>query len=540
MLRALPAIGALALLLLSPLAAPAGAGEQEGFALSGAALSALASSKVNDRSVAIAEMARDASPMAREILRALLEGRLYLDKAGGGVYLAGPDGGAPANAVSGPPAAGGPAGLKKITVNNGQRQEIARVLHTLALAGGEVQSRRAASAALLSDAGQGPAAPTLERLIADESDPEVLRNLRAALGLLLARAGDASRTAELETAIDYLAASGQPSTRAALAGLAASTNPQVAKKAADALYWAHVALDWAAFTETMFFGLSLGSILALTAIGLAITFGVMGVINMAHGELIMIGAYTAWGMQQLLPNHLSLALALSIPAAFAVSGGIGAILEIGVIRFLYGRPLETLLATFGISLILQQTVRSLISSQNRAVDNPGFMSGMWRITENFSVTCNRFYILVFCLAVFAAIFAAMHWTRLGLEVRAVSQNRSIARAMGVRDSRVDALTFGLGSGIAGMAGVALSQITNVGPNLGQAYIVDSFMVVVFGGVGNLWGTMIGGLLLGVANKALEPVSGAMLAKIFILVLIILFIQKRPRGLFPQRGRAAEG
>ena len=290
----------------------------------------------------------------------------------------------------------------------------------------------------------------------------------------------------------------------------------------------------------IFFGLSLGSILVLAAIGLAITFGVMGVINMAHGELIMLGAYTAWGLQQLLPGHLTLALFLSLPAAFLVSGAMGVAMERGIIRFLYGRPLETLLATFGLSLILQQGVRSIFSPLNRAVENPAFMSGQWQITENFSLTCNRCYILLFCLGAFALIFQIMRRTRLGLEVRAVSQNRPIAQALGICDRRVDALTFGLGSGLAGLAGVALSQITNVGPNLGQAYIVDSFMVVVFGGVGNLWGTLIGGLILGVGNKIIEPFSGAMLSKIIILAFIILFIQKRPRGLFPQKGRAVEG
>ena len=289
----------------------------------------------------------------------------------------------------------------------------------------------------------------------------------------------------------------------------------------------------------LFFGTSLGSILVLAAIGLAITFGVMGVINMAHGELIMLGAYTAWGMQQLLPGQPGLALILAVPAAFLVSGGTGVLLEKTVIRFLYGRPLETLLATFGISLVLQQAVRTVFSPLNRAVQNPDFMSGVWQITQHFSLTCNRVYIILFCLGVFALIHMAMHRTRLGLEVRAVSQNRAIARCMGVRASRVDAMTFGLGSGVAGMAGVALSQVSNVGPNLGQTYIVDSFMVVVFGGVGNLWGTLTGGLALGIANKFLEPASGAMLSKIIILVCLILFIQKRPRGLFPQKGRAVE-
>jgi urea transport system permease protein len=252
----------------------------------------------------------------------------------------------------------------------------------------------------------------------------------------------------------------------------------------------------------------------------------------------MLGAYTTYMIQQLLPAYTEVSLLLAIPAAFLVSGITGIIIERTVIRFLYGRPLETLLATFGISLILQQLVRTLISPQNVPVSNPDWMSGALEINSVLALTYNRLYIILFCLLVFIALSLVLKRTSLGLQVRAVSQNRAMARAMGVRSARVDALTFGLGSGIAGVAGVALSQLTNVGPNLGQSYIIDSFMVVVFGGVGNLWGTLVGGLSLGVANKVLEPWSGAVLAKILVLVFIILFIQKRPRGLFPQKGRAA--
>ncbi|HBR96849.1 MAG TPA: urea ABC transporter permease subunit UrtB, partial [Gammaproteobacteria bacterium] len=271
----------------------------------------------------------------------------------------------------------------------------------------------------------------------------------------------------------------------------------------------------------------------------AITFGVMGVINMAHGELIMLGAYTTFIIQQLMPNTIALSVIVAIPAAFIVSGATGILIERSIIRFLYGRPLETLLATFGVSLILQQLVRSLISPQNVPVSNPDWMSGSLAINEVLSLTYNRLYIFLFCLIVFAALYILLRRTTLGLQVRAVSQNRAMARAMGVRSERVDAMTFGLGAGVAGIAGVALSQLTNVGPNLGQAYIIDSYMVVVFGGVGNLLGTLVAGLSLGVANKLIEPSAGAVLAKILVLVFIILFIQKRPRGLFPQKGRAAE-
>lgn len=292
--------------------------------------------------------------------------------------------------------------------------------------------------------------------------------------------------------------------------------------------------------QTLFFGLSLGSVLVLAAIGLAITFGVMGVINMAHGELIMLGAYTTYVIQLLMPGHIDASLFVAIPAAFVVSGLFGILIERSVIRFLYGRPLETLLATFGISLVLQQLVRSVFSPLNRSVETPSWMSGSLEINTVLSLTLNRLYIIGFTLLVFLILLAILKKTRLGLEVRAVSQNRSMAKAMGIKTERVDAMTFGLGSGIAGVAGVALSQLTNVGPNLGQAYIIDSFMVVVFGGVGNLWGAMISGLGLGLANKFLEPYAGAVLAKILVLIFIILFIQKKPRGLFPQKGRSAEG
>jgi urea transport system permease protein len=264
------------------------------------------------------------------------------------------------------------------------------------------------------------------------------------------------------------------------------------------------------------------------------------VINMAHGELMMLGAYTTYVVQQAMPDHIGLSVLIAIPLAFAVSGLVGMAIERGVVRFLYGRPLETLLATFGVSLVLQQVVRDVFTANNRPVETPGWMSGSLEINEALSITYNRLYVIVFMIIVFVILQLVLQKTSLGLKVRAVAQNRNMARAMGVRTQWVDAMTFGLGSGIAGVAGVALSQLTNVGPNLGQQYIIDSFMVVVFGGVGNLWGTLIGGMSLGVVNKVLEPWAGAVLAKIFVLVALILFIQRRPRGLFPQKGRAAEG
>lgn len=291
--------------------------------------------------------------------------------------------------------------------------------------------------------------------------------------------------------------------------------------------------------QTLFFGLSLGSVLVLIAIGLAITFGVMGVINMAHGELMMLGAYTTYVVQLTMPGHTATSILVAIPVAFLVAALTGILIERTIIRFLYGRPLETLLATFGVSLILQQSVRSIFTALNRSVETPGWMSGTLQFNEALSITYNRLYVVIFTLLVFTALVLVLKRTRIGLEIRAVAQNRAMARAMGIRSEWVDALTFGLGSGIAGMAGVALSQLTNVNPNLGQSYIIDSFMVVVFGGVGNLWGALVGGLSMGVVNEILEPYAGAVLAKIFVLVALILFIQTRPRGLFPPTGRASE-
>jgi urea transport system permease protein len=295
---------------------------------------------------------------------------------------------------------------------------------------------------------------------------------------------------------------------------------------------------------SLFEGISLGSVLLLAAIGLAITFGVMGVINMAHGEMIMLGAYAAYVCQQLFRTFLPPAwidgyLVLAVPVAFLFAGAVGVALERSVIRFLYGRPLETLLATWGVSLILQQAVRSIFGSPNKEVSNPAWMTGGFDAIGGFTITWNRLVIIVFCLVVLGVLALVLNRTRFGLHMRAVTQNRAMASVMGIRSPRIDALTFGLGSGIAGMAGVALSQIGNVSPNLGTIYIVDSFLVVVFGGVGNLMGTLVGALSLGIVNKFLEPVAGAILGKIVVLVAIILFIQRRPRGLFALKGRTAE-
>ncbi len=430
-----------------------------------------------------------------------------------------------------------PRAFKKVRVNNKLRGLLRLEIASMGLKSEDAQVRLDSVNQLLGSDDKA-IVKRLRTLQETESNSEVQDLLTLALSIddALLAADSATRIAAIEQLSSYK----QPIVLQTLNTIINSNSEppvvQAAKKGlgkyqqSEALY---------SGVETVFFGLSLGSVLVLAGIGLAITFGVMGVINMAHGELIMIGAYTTYVLQQLMPNQIGLALILSIPAAFIVSGLVGIAIERSVIRHLYGRPLETLLATFGISLILQQAVRSIFSPLNRSVSTPDWMSGALQINPMLSLTYNRLYIILFCILVFAGLLMVLKKTPLGLQVRAVSQNRGMARVMGIRSERVDALTFGLGSGVAGIAGVALSQLTNVGPNMGQAYIIDSFMVVVFGGVGNLWGTLVAGLSLGLFNKILEPWAGAVLAKILVLVFIILFIQKRPRGLFPQRGRAAE-
>ena len=432
-------------------------------------------------------------------------------------------------------------GIKKISINNALRGQLRAVLATRSLFNEDPAERLSAIENILKDIDPG-AAPLLREALAGETHVKVRAGLETAIALIEIDHGDArARLAAIRRLEGNLHQQARNRLRQLVerdaAGNPAETDQAARAAAARALKSIESKLKFYDFVQTLFFGLGLGSVLALAAIGLAITFGVMGVINMAHGELIMLGAYSAYVAQLLLPNHIDYSLFVALPIAFMVSGLVGIAIQQGVIRFLQGRPLETLLATFGVSLILQQAVRSIFSPLNRSVSTPEWMSGALEINAALSLTLNRLYIIVFTLIVLCALMALLNRTALGLQVRAVAQNRNMARAMGVRSGRVDALTFGLGSGIAGIAGVALSQLTNVGPNLGQAYIVDSFMVVVFGGVGNLWGTFLAGELLGVINKFLEPYTGAILAKILILIFIILFIQRRPRGLFPPRGRA---
>jgi urea transport system permease protein len=435
------------------------------------------------------------------------------------------------------------ADLAKIGTNNRLRRFLRTTLATFALSNADPAVRLDAVNEMMRSLDEAAGALLAER-VAVETDDDVRFEIETALALL---ALDGSDPRARLSAVSTLSSRLRPEALNRLTALLqqneegafVETDEAVRNAAAAAVEWINTIRSVYSGVETLFFGLSLGSVLVLVAIGLAITFGVMGVINMAHGELMMLGAYTTYVVQLLMPNHIGLSILVAIPAAFMVAGLAGVVLERTIIRFLYGRPLETLLATFGVSLVLQQLVRTLFSANNRTVQTPAWMSGTLQINEALSLTYNRLYIVAFTLITFVILLAVLKRTRLGLDIRAVAQNRSMARALGVRSEWVDAMTFGLGAGIAGIAGVALSQLTNVGPNLGQAYIIDSFMVVVFGGVGNLWGTLIGGMSLGIVNKLLEPYAGAVLGKIFVLVGLILFIQRRPRGLFPQTGRAAE-
>ncbi|CAH0991339.1 hypothetical protein SIN8267_01442 [Sinobacterium norvegicum] len=431
--------------------------------------------------------------------------------------------------------------IKKIRVNNSLRKQLRTVIAKATLLGSDVNLRLSAATAILNDVNNGNIA-LIKQAKTSETNSDIIDLLDVAIAIHTLD-NEIDETTLIAT-IDSLSGSVQPAARNQLVAVRdnqdkAQYNEAVQNAAAAALQTIDKEIEFYAFIEKLFFGLSLGSVLLLAAIGLAITFGVMGVINMAHGEMIMLGAYTTYVIQLIMPNFIEYSLWFAVPAAFLVSASVGVLIQKTVIRHLHGRPLETLLATFGISLILQQTVRTIFSPLNRQVVSPEWMSGSLAINPVFSLTYNRLYIIAFALLVFMALLFILKKTNLGLHVRAVSQNRDMAKSMGIKTERVDAMTFGLGSGVAGVAGVALSQLTNVGPNLGQSYIIDSFMVVVFGGVGNLLGTLIAAFSLGVTNKFLEPLTGAVLANILVLIFIILFIQKRPKGLFPQKGRAAE-
>jgi urea transport system permease protein len=430
---------------------------------------------------------------------------------------------------------------EEVVLNNRVRRELESALAALKLMAPE-RSQRAEAIRELASGADESLLPLVKRALAKETDADLKAELEMLAATLGIKGGDrATRLA----AIKLLGASSNPSTKTLLLPLAEKGEPDqdVRMAAQESLKTVEARLARANFAGLLFSGVSLGSILLLAALGLAITYGLMGVINMAHGELIMIGAYTTYMVQNLFrayaPGAFDFYLLFAVPAAFAVSGLVGMALERSVIRWLYGRPLETLLATWGISLMLIQGVRTIFGAQNVQVENPAFMSGGVELFAGVVMPWSRIVIIAFAAAVLGAIALLLTRTRLGLFVRGVTQNRAMAACVGVPTARVDMWAFGVGSGLAGLAGCALSQIGNVGPDLGQAYIVDSFMVVVLGGVGQLAGTVYAALGLGFANKLLETWQGAVIAKIVVLVFIIIFIQKRPQGLFALKGRAVE-
>lgn len=506
----------------------------------GALVDALGKGTFKDREAAIAALAASGNEATVPVLEALTVGNLQIRKSDQKVFITAPKGDLIAlTDPAGMKAAGEApkAEFERIKVNNAVRRAIQSATGGLTLFSEDAAVRRKAALSVLKS-GDPSILAALQKAIAAEKDTGLadLMKQAAAAATLKSSLGESEKL----VAINILKNRSDRDTSALLTAFASTAEgplKSAALGAAQSIEGAQA--RWAA-VQNIWYGLSLGSVLLLAAVGLAITFGVMGVINMAHGEMVMLGAYTTFVMQGAItsfaPSLATYSLLIAIPAAFLVSGSVGIAIERGIIRFLYGRPLETLLATWGLSLILQQAVRSIFGPTNKEVSQPAWMNGSIEVAGGLSLTMNRVAILVFALAVFFGIMLVMKKTPLGLQLRAVTQNRPMANAMGIRSGWVDALTFGLGSGIAGLAGVALTQIDNVSPNLGQSYIIDSFLVVVFGGVGNLWGTLAGAATLGVANKFLEPFAGAVLGKILILVAVILFIQWRPRGLFALKGR----
>jgi urea transport system permease protein len=497
----------------------------------------------SERDAAITALAASGEERAAPILQALGAGELYVRNADKVVVIAKGSGKQLAliDAITGKEA--GTAAeddLDRVKINNRLRGSIESVMGSLTLMSPDPRVRRTAAQALFSR--RDPSAlEGLDKAIAAEKDDRIKRAMIEARAAIVI-ASDAPADKRIE-AIAIVRDRGDRDAMGVLQA-AASSSSDAAVKAAAVAAADSVRQSLAAWAgaQNIWYGISLGSVLLLAAIGLAITFGTMGVINMAHGEMVMLGAYTTFVVQQAIrsaaPQLNDFSIVIALPLAFLVSGAIGVLIERSIIRFLYGRALDTLLATWGLSLVLQQAVRSIFGPTNREVSAPSWMSGAFKVGQ-LDITYGRLWIVIFALSVFALLLLLLRKTPLGLYMRAVTQNRPMASAMGIRTPRVDALTFGLGSGIAGLAGVALSQIDNVSPNLGQGYIIDSFMVVVFGGVGNLFGTLVGATALGIVNKFLEPYAGAVLGKILVLVFIILFIQRRPRGLFALKGRSVE-
>ncbi|MGQ0545029.1 MAG: urea ABC transporter permease subunit UrtB [Betaproteobacteria bacterium] len=485
-----------------------------------------------ERLAAIAALVAEGDPKAVDVLRALAEGEMQT--SGKAVLIIKGEQALDAFTLAPLPL---PAEREDVVANNRLRGAIGDALSALKLLSPDAGERRAAAKALASGVDSGMR-PLVQKALQQEKDGDI----RAALEIVLAGMQLKSESKEERlAAIRILGGSANPNSKTLLLEVANDPDADIKLEAQKSLRAIEGRLAWGEWLGLAFAGVSLGSILLLAALGLAITYGLMGVINMAHGELIMIGAYTTYVVQNIFRawGVFDFYLLAAIPAAFCVSALVGMALERSVIRWLYGRPLETLLATLGISLVLIQAVRTLFGAQNVQVENPAFMSGGVQVLENLVLPWSRISIVFFAAAVLLGMYFLLSKTRLGLQIRGVTQNRAMASCVGVPTARVDTWAFGLGSGIAGLAGCALSQIGNVGPDLGQGYIVDSFMVVVFGGVGQLAGTVLAALVLGFANKLLESWSGAVLAKIAVLVFIIVFIQRRPQGLFALKGRAVE-
>ena len=492
---------------------------------------------------AIKKVAASADAAAVPLLKAMQEDALQVFN-GRLVIIAG---GSVKDALSGEPVNAPAEKLEAIVVNNRVRGVLDGAIAVLKLVSPQREERLAAAKIVANDP-DGAMLPLIKAALAKEGDGDVKALLAQAGALIEIKSSD---VAARRAAAKLLGESSNSQAKQILAALLqknvdgsfAETDAGVRAEAGKALKAIEQSFIIPQLLGALFSGLSLGSVLLLTALGLAITFGLMGIINMAHGEMLMLGAYTTYVMQSFfrafLPQSLDWYLLAAIPAAFMVAALVGVVLERSVIRFLYGRPLETLLTTWGISLILIQFVRTLFGAQNVEVANPSWMSGGFDLGADVVLPYNRIAIIFFAALVVFVMWLFLSRTRLGLYVRAVTQNRSMADCMAIPTPRVDWLTFGLGSGIAGLGGVALSQIGNVGPDLGQSYIVDSFMVVVLGGVGQLAGTIIAAIGLGEINKFLEPFAGAVLGKIFVLILIILFIQKRPQGMFALKGRMTE-
>jgi urea transport system permease protein len=512
-------------------------------AIDPALLKPLAGDDSDARIDAVNKIANLANEDAFKVLTALKNDTLYATPDGKVFIIDNDQAYNPATGQTSAP----PDGVDGITVNNRLRGVVNDALSGLKLFSTDRAQRLAATLELQKSA-SAEQAPLITKALAKETDPEI----KSLLELVAATANLQSTDVVIrKAAVKTLATSTNANIKPALQkmlekntdGSYNEPDESIRGEAMVTLDKLNSRLARTEFVGNLFYGVSLGSVLLLTALGLAITFGLMGIINMAHGELLMIGAYTTYvcqlGFRKFLPGAIDAYLIVALPAAFIVAGAVGIALERTVIRWLYGRPLETLLATWGISLMLMQLVRTIFGAQNVEVANPSWMSGGITVLGSLVLSYNRIVIIFFAFFVVAAVWLILNKTRLGLFVRAVTQNRRMADCVGVSTGKIDMMTFGLGSGIAGLGGVALSQLGNVGPDLGQSYIVDSFMVVVLGGVGQLAGTVIAALGLGEVNKFLEPVAGAVLAKIAILVFIIIFIQKRPQGLFAMKGRSAE-